>query len=296
MIALLAWCEPALAWSAQGHMASGAVAYDRLATDDPTAIDRIRALMAAHPDRPRFDAALGELAGTARDRMLFELMARWPDDVRHTRFNHTHWHHQLRVVSGWRLLGGLRIGEAEPAFRRNLAVVRDAKADAGAKAVALCWLVHVIADMHQPLHAGHRMSGRFPTTDRAGTIAWVRRAPDQPPVNLHIFWDRAADLPGPDTDAADVIARHAERAVPPESLASGEGTPEHQFQAWTHESEGLAATVAYQGDGITAAARREDAPVVSVGYGEAARRLSERRLGEAGIRIARLMAVLFPAR
>jgi hypothetical protein len=202
----------------------------------------------------------------------------------------------LRVVSGWRLLGGLRIGEAEPAFRRNLAVVRDAKADAGSKAVALCWLLHVMADMHQPLHAGHRMSGRFPTTDRAGTIAWVRRAPDQPPINLHVFWDRAADLPGSDTDAADVIARHAESAVPPESLASSQAAPERQFHTWTQESEDLAATIAYRGDGLTAAARREGAPVVSVGYGEAARRLSERRLGEAGVRTARLMAVLFPAR
>jgi hypothetical protein len=295
-MAFLLACEPASAWSAQGHMASGAIAYDRLAADDPSAIDQIRQLMIAHPDRARFEAALGDLVGPSRDRMLFELMARWPDEVRRTPFNHTHWHHQLRVVSGWRLMGSLRIGEADSAFRRNLQIVRDAKAEAGAKAVALCWLIHVIADMHQPLHAGHRMSGRFPTTDRAGTIAWVRRAAGEPPVNLHFFWDRAADLPGEDIASSEIIARNAEVLVKPESLPAGNGPPDAQFHAWTEESERLAATVAYQGDGLTAAARREDAPVVSAGYVADARRLAERRLGEAGIRIARVMETLFPVR
>jgi hypothetical protein len=277
-------------------MASGAIAYDRLAADDPAAIDHIRQLMTAHPDRARFDVALGMLAGPARDRMLFELMARWPDDVRHTRFAHEDWHQELRIVSGWRLFAPLRFGGAEPAFQRNLDVARDMKADAGERAVALCWLFHLIADMHQPLHAGHRMTGQFLATDRAGTIAWVRRGADQRPISLHAFWDRAADLPGSDMEAAEKIARGAAAVAPSESVPRGGGSAEAQFHDWTKESEALAATVAYRGSGLEAAARQEDAPLVSARYIGEARSVSERRLGEAGIRIARLIAALFPAR
>ncbi|WP_404713492.1 S1/P1 nuclease [Sphingomonas sp. MMS24-J13] len=294
-MAIVAASAPAYAWSAQGHMASGAIAFDQLAANDAAAIDAIRRLMAAHPERARFDASLADLAGPARDRMLFELMARWPDDVRRTQFDHPGWHQELRVVSGWHIFAPLQFGEAERAFRRNLAIVRDMRANPAERAVAACWLLHLIGDMHQPLHAGHRISMRFPGSDRAGTIAWVRHAADRPPVSLHVFWDRAADLPGPDTAAAATIAREAEAIVKPDAVASSDGTAEAQFHDWTVESETLAATVAYQGAGLTASARREDAPVVSAPYVVGARRLAERRLGEAGIRIARLLENLFPA-
>lgn len=284
---------PAQAWSAQGHMASGAIAFDYLAAVDPSVVDRIRGLMAAHPEKARFDAALADSTGTARDRLLFEMMARWPDDVRHTPFDHPGWHHELRVVSGWTIFGALRFGDAEPAFRRNLAIVRDEAAKPAERAVALCWLFHLVGDMHQPLHAGHRMSDRFPATDRAGTLAWVRRAADQKPVNLHFLWDRAADLPGSDVAAADTIAREAEAMVAPDAVPATQGTAERQFHIWTGESEDYAATMAYRGSGLTASAHRGDAPVVSSDYLAESRRVAEQRLAQAGIRLAKLLGTLF---
>ncbi len=138
------------------------------------------------------------------------------------------------------------------------------------------------------------MSDRFPATDRAGTLAWVRRAANQPPVNLHFFWDRAADLPGPDIASAETIARAAEAMVSPDKVAPSEGTVEGQFHAWTMESEDLAAKVAYQGVALTASARPEDAPVLPPAYLGESRRLAEQRLGQAGIRLERLLTGLFP--
>lgn len=293
-VALFSLAAPVHAWSAQGHMASGAIAFDRISTEDPAVIDRVRRIMAAHPDRSRFEAALGHLAGPARDRMLFELMARWPDDVVHTRFGHPKWHYEVRVVSGWRLFGPLRFGDAEPAFNHNLAIAKDEKVSLADRAVALCWVFHIVGDMHQPLHAGHRMSGRFPATDRAGSIAWVRRAADQAPVTLHAFWDRAADLPGPLDAATDTIAREAETIVAPDSVTPTTAPPEAQFQAWMRESEKLAADIAYQGAGLTASAQQNKAPPLPPPYVREAQSLAERRLGQAGIRLARLVERILP--
>ena len=284
---------PARAWSNQGHMATGAIAYDLLAHRDPAAVQAVAALMAAHPDRARFDAKLGTLSGAARARTLFELIARWPDDIRKTPYNHTHWHHQLRVVVGWTALRGIRLGEADHAFARNLEILRNAKVEPGQRAIALCWLVHIFGDMHQPLHAGHLMNDRFPLTDRAGTIGWVKRAPDAAPEPLHHFWDEAADRPGGEAAGADAIAMVAEatlaaRPVPPQQ-------PETAYHAAVDESERLAATIVYQGAALDESHRPADAPILSRDYVATAGAVADERLGQAGARLADMLAALFPA-
>jgi len=284
---------PGAAWSSQGHVATGALAYDRLTASDPAAIAQIDAILSRHPDRSRFDAALAGLEGAARDRRLFELIARWPDEIRGTAYNHTHWHHQLRVVSGWTTFRGVRLGSADHAFAASLRLAGDARADPAKRAVALCWLFHVTGDMHQPLHAGHRQDGRFPLTDRAGTLGWVKAAPDAKPETLHHFWDTAADRQTGDFEGGEEIARLDEArqiSEPPSGEDAGA-----RYRSWVRESEQFAATVAYQGPGLTESPKRARAPVLSPDYVDGARRLAEQRLGQAGDRLASLLAELFPA-
>ena len=72
---------PAFAWDNQGHMATGAIAYDTRMRQDPQVAAKVLAIMAHHPDRARFDRELGDASGATRDRLLLEYMARWPDDV-----------------------------------------------------------------------------------------------------------------------------------------------------------------------------------------------------------------------
>jgi hypothetical protein len=291
---LLGANAPVRAWGTQGHMASGAIAYDILIKQDSAAIDAVAALMARHPDRARNDSKLGDLTGADRMRRLFEVAARWPDDIRATGWNHTHWHHQLRVVSGWTWVT-LRVGEADGAFAHNLRIVRDAKADPGKRAIALCWVIHIAADMHQPLHAGHRMDARFPITDKAGTIGWVRRADGAAPETFHHFWDTAADRAASEADGADAIARAAEASLSLDAPLSRDTDFERQYRLWVRESERIAADVAYRGSGLEEARHRADAPVLAPDYAATAKTVSEQRLGQAGARIAAILAAIFPA-
>jgi len=301
-VSRIGWClsllllivtTPARAWSAQGHMATGLIAYDLLGARDSAAIDAIDALMRHHPDRARFDSLLAGLDRPYRQRRLFELIARWPDDIRHTRYNHRHWHHQLRVVAGWRVFDGVRLGEADYGLRRSLDLLRDAKADPARRAVALCWLFHIVGDMHQPLHAGHRMDDRFPFTDRAGTIGWVRRAPDVAPETFHHFWDQAADRLGDDWTGADLIveAVRTEPEVEPRPAKDFAAA----YRAWVRESEELAADNAYQGVALDESRRAATAPVLPPDYVANARTIADRRLGQAGERLAVELATLFAA-
>lgn len=272
----------ALAWSNQGHMATGAVTYDALARTDPAAVRVIAAIMASHPDRARFDRNLAGLTGAQRDRMLFEYMARWPDDVRDTKWDRPKRHYWLRIVSGATFIP-IVAGQARAAHADNLAIALDPKRPAADRAVALCWLFHITGDMHQPLHAGHRVSWRFPLSDRAATIAWTRTAPRGTPIELHQVWDHAADLPGNERTGAADIARRAERRVPP--------VPDHAtaFAAWTAESFSLARKFAYRGAAMQSTRDPAAGPVLPPSYLADARVIAERRIGQAGSRLAGLL-------
>lgn len=289
-VLLLVTACPVRAWSAQGHMATGAIAFDLLAEQDPAAIAAIERLMESHPDRARFESALQGLEGAARTRRLFELIARWPDDIRGTDYSHPDWHHELRVVAGSHLFRGIRLGQADHGFRTALRLLRDPDADAARRAIALCWLFHIAGDMHQPLHAGHLMNGRFPFTDQAGTIGWVRPAPDAAPESFHQFWDMAADRPGDESAGADSIAAAVEPGLKPVLPAENIMA---SYRSWVRESEVLAAEVAYRGVALDESRVAERAPLLPPDYVSAARDTAQQRLGQAGARLAGLIERLF---
>jgi hypothetical protein len=272
-------------------MATGAIAYDHVVARDPAVVTAIDTIMHAHPDWPRFETALTGLQGANRERRLFELIARWPDDIRGTPYDHEHWHHQLRVVAGWTLFSAIRAGEADHAFATNLRTAGNPDAEASRRAIALCWLFHVLGDMHQPLHAGHKMNGDFPLTDRAGTIAWVRSSADAPPQTLHQFWDMAADLTGDEASAVDRIAGAAEPFA--EGPESAKQPPLQLYHHWVRESEGIAANIAYGKGAPKASPRKETAPVISAEFAGTARSVSLQRLGQAGGRLADLLISIF---
>ncbi len=212
--------QPASAWLGEGHRATSALAFDLLEQRDPQAIAAILRLMQAHPDRARFDGQLGGLTGRDRDRETFELMAIWPDAVRGTVYDHPVWHQSQRIVSSVRSILPYAFGSAQAEFARNLAVAHDTSASDADRAIALCWVMHIVGDMHQPLHAAMWMSWRFPITDAGGQWAWVRIAPDAEPVSLHRFWD----LGGPGRRPRPERLRVAGDAADPPP-AAGRGLP-----------------------------------------------------------------------
>ncbi len=97
--AVLGLAAPAAAWNAVGHMATGALAYDVLQTDDPGVVRAVLSLVPVLPQQGPMDAAVKGLSGPARDRMIFEYLARWPDDIRGGPLDHPDWHYAVHIVS-----------------------------------------------------------------------------------------------------------------------------------------------------------------------------------------------------
>jgi hypothetical protein len=290
LAALLLAASPAAAWDYQGHMLTGMLAHDRLAAIDPEAIAAIERLMAAHPDRARFDRALAGTTGPERTRRMFAWMARWPDDARKTPEDRPEWHYAVKVVHGWTFLGWYTAGEAFEAYADNLKLARDRTAPAAARAVALCWVFHILGDMHQPLHRGHRMDFGWLKTDRAATVAYVRRVPGGPVMDLHESWDSAASVAGPDPDGADRLLPRLSGIM----AALPQDRAPRTLDAWAAESEALARDVAYRGSALAATPDKPAAPVLDGAYQARARVIAEQRIATAGDRLGRTMEGLRP--
>jgi hypothetical protein len=293
--AVLGLCATAArAWDNQGHMATGAIAYDALSRRDPRLVAEIVRLMASHPDRARFARELAGTPPTSRDRRLFEYMARWPDDVDEPA-HHDPWHYQVRGAMDWGWLVPVMAGMAEAALVRQSAIAADPKAAAADRAVALCWIFHIVGDMQQPLHAAYWVDWRFPKSDRAGTRAWVRRAAGTRPLSLHSFWDEAARVPEPEVQGADDLAARLEREHPEDGRARlGLPSVQGAFETWSAEGRRLARDVAYRHGDFAAAADKAKAPVVSAEYTATAHTVADQRIALGGWRLAAFLAAEMP--
>ena len=154
--------------------------------------------------------------------------------------------------------------------------------------MALCWVMHIVGDMHEPLHAALWMDTRYPITDRGGNGAWVRTRRDAAPERLHWFWDSAGAQAGremrdPEAFAGELARLHPDADAPPPSR------PRAAFDAWVRRSRELARAVVYRRGALATSPRAEDAPVLPPDYVAEARTTAERRLAEAGWRIGALL-------
>ncbi|WP_309642856.1 S1/P1 nuclease [Phenylobacterium sp.] len=290
----------ALAWTRPGHMVSAAIAYDELAARDPEALKQILAIIAQHPDRGAFEVAAGRATGEDRDRRIFMQIARWPDDVRGGGHDHPTWHYAQgpvvdRANPPPRPPPQDRIGAALEAFALNARVAGDPAAPAADRAVALCWVFHLLGDIHQPLHTAQLFSRDFPAGDRGGGLQYVRDPQTGDAISLHWLWDdsvhRLGD-PEPAFARSRVLQTRLPRAVFPELTKA---TLIEDFPAWGEESYRLAAPLTYRSDMIAARSAAEARPLPSA-YLKDATAVAERRLTLAGYRLGDVASALMRPR
>lgn len=152
------------------------------------------------------------------------------------------------------------------ALRWFLSNLADKNAPTIIKLTALRYVVHLVGDMHQPLHAGRAQ-------DRGGTdikVSYRGRT-----TNLHYFWD--TDLVEMEEGNAEEVARRLGAAVTKDERRRWQAGGPVQ---WTNESLGLARSRAYDLD---------DSVELSDRYVELARPVVRARLTQAGIRLAWLL-------
>jgi S1/P1 Nuclease len=152
----------AFAWGQTGHRVTGAIAEPMLSR---RAAREVRAILG--------NETLAE-ASTWADEMRSN-----PDTFWQTTANP--WHY-VTVPTGQRYadLGAPAEGDAVTALARFAETLRNPSASGEEKRLALRFTLHIIGDLHQPLHAGNG-------NDRGGND--IRVTFFREPTNLHAVWD-----------------------------------------------------------------------------------------------------------
>ncbi|MBB3693881.1 S1/P1 nuclease [Sphingomonas sp. BK580] len=153
---------PALAWGKTGHRVVAQIADARLS--------------------PRARRAIQSILGVET---LAEA-ANWPDTMKSDpspfwQRQASPWHY-VTVPTGKRYaeVGAPPEGDAVTALTRFSATLRDPRAALTERQAALRFVIHIVGDLHQPLHTGNG-------TDRGGNdrkVTFFGRA-----TNLHTVWD-----------------------------------------------------------------------------------------------------------
>jgi nuclease S1 len=168
------------------------------------------------------------------------------------------------------------------AINRQRAVLLDGSRPRAARAEALTFLLHLIGDLHQPLHVAD-------AHDRGGNAVPVvvdgyTPPPDRAALNLHAAWDSVfIDMRGLNARryADSLIARL-------ESDRPREAGPV-DIVGWALEAHALAERTAYAYPGFSPA-RPPAAPVrLDAAYRRAAQAAIDRQLTRAGVRLARVL-------
>jgi hypothetical protein len=293
LVALLTTVSPAFAWSRAGHMVSGAIAYASLKQDRPDVLARVVQILKAHP---QFSGAWAKRLDDApdgdRDLMLFMLAARWPDDIRDdSTYHHSRWHYINVPIKPPGQPDSVRPAPPDAdnilrAFEINRSIVADSFSSDEQKAVALCWIFHLVGDGHQPLHSVSLFTTQFPRGDRGGNSFRIRVRPTSTSViNLHKFWD---DLIIGSDNPRGTRNRATELRLRPEFARHRlPELKEKRFDAWvTQEGVQLARDVVYRNGELAGSNDLANAPTLPEDYIAQAKSVGERRVVLAGYRLA----------
>ena len=247
--------SPAFAWGPEGHQIVAGIAAREL----------------TQKARAEVGALLG---GDARAMMVLD--SSWADEIRDQRPETSSWHY-VNIELG---SGGDQPGRDCPRgdcvvaqMVRDFALLADPRPSRAQKKEALLFLIHLTADLHQPLHAADRH-------DKGGNDLTVRLRGK--PLSLHQVWDRdVVSALGYDSEriAADIDAR----LTPGQKAELEGGTPAD----WANESLGVAAREIYAQ--VPPSGRITLAP----DYPRREMNLTRLQLTRAGLRLAAMLNRVF---
>ena len=285
LLALLffAVAAPASAWNAAGHRLTAVIAWQQLSPPSQAAIAEA---LSRHPDYERWI----EKSRSTKDADIFAEASTWPDDIRNDpRFydedrdpatpalpglrdtaRHKRWHYVDLDAAGQ-----VKSGELDGQIERLSRLLRST----GKKAEisnALPWLIHLVGDIHQPLHVGRH-------GDEGGNEVEIENPFNKrlPFSSLHVYWD---DLPGPPWLRGKRLQENAVRL-----LENHTAPRQGNVGLWRDESHRLLAEAYPDTSGSLL-------PIVTEDFRQRSREIADRRIVEAGYRLGGLLETIFGQR
>ncbi len=178
------------------------------------------------------------------------------------------------------------------ALKGNLAILSKQGATKRQKAIALCWVLHLVGDSHQPLHSTALFDKYyFPKGDRGGNLIQIK---GQGRVkNLHWYWDSRLD----NTTSFSIIDLKARKLT----HKLGKQASNQQRQAinkWSKKANKLALKYAYTKQVLKAhkqakrKGQKQPTLLINANYDQKAREISEKQITDAAYQLVYLLSSL----
>lgn len=288
------------AWNKPGHMLTAAIAYDELTVVDSVARDKVIAILREHPQYDSFwKPKLAGVGWGQKNRTLFMLAARWPDDIRSDEdYHHGKWHYINYTYAPPATAPGAILDEDEHiliALENNMTILQS-NASRETKAVALCWIFHLIGDLHQPLHTTALVNNIWTDGDSGGTEFFVRRDDDnKSPMGLHGYWDGLVINSEQFTTVRNraVLLRQKPEYARLQLPELNRAATDFEGIAKT-ESFTIAVQSAYRNGALQGSKKKnKNAPVLPADYEDTVKPIAERRAVLAGYRLCDVLKALY---
>jgi hypothetical protein len=252
--------QAVLAWSEGGHHIISLMAFDLLSKEEQS---KFLEILSKHPRyNDDFIPPKGLPNEQEEQRWKVGRVGYWPDIARsQPKYNRPTWHYELgaSLIIGDKLKlnvpkapGQLPVDAsletqdlyASQAITLCSNALGDKSTSPSDRAIALCWIGHLVADVHQPCHAGSLyMEDVFVEADGD---RGANRIITKQSNNMHALWD---GLLGREFDLADTRRRIFEITSDQELLAIAK--PEIDWmmpQTWLSESRTAATSYVYTQD------------------------------------------------
>jgi hypothetical protein len=217
-------------------------------------------------------------------------MATWPDEIKSEPATYSgtfNWHYTDWADDQAEHNEEHSAGVLIKSIREQIAILKNEKADDAQKEVAIKFLVHLVGDLHMPLHVGNGL-------DMGGNNCKVIF--HGKPTNLHALWDEGM------IDFTNLSFTELARFVSQGRQVQARAWRSGDIVDWALESKNIRTTI-YPNDTVapsTAAAVKQycrkdvavttaDMPNLAFDYSYKFMPVVEQRLYQAGIRLAMLL-------
>jgi hypothetical protein len=200
--------SPVRAWDDVGHKITGYIAWQRMT---PQARARVIEILRQAPEDSTLAALYrpyGVESEATRQMEYFMLATTWADivrdfaadskfrnEIRTRKYHRSNWHYDdtfWRQVNGRveEISGMPEGGVGVSKLNEFNALIRGNASDRE-KAIPTAWIMHVLGDLHQPLHTSARVTDTEPKGDQGGNLFLLtpKGTERKDQVNLHWFWD-----------------------------------------------------------------------------------------------------------
>jgi S1/P1 Nuclease len=300
---ILFTASPAFGWWCEGHQVVGLIASKHLSANAQAAVTK---LLKENPD-----GVLPSCKNAPDD--ILAIASTWADDVKRSAKTGT-WHYMDIPLGlkkgdpeayceaiGPSVNGGDRPGCILSALRYAVNVLHSDKETDSEKATALRYLIHLVGDLHQPLHTTSN-------NDQGGNCTPVQFFDEPKIANLHSVWDGMIfnrNLAARNQTLPEFAASLDQRF---ESKRKGWVKNSPEFDKWAWEGHTLAMNIVYPKlDPKPPVETYDPKPVCSVeretfgalhikaadSYETAAAPIVEEQLAKAGYRLAEILNIIF---